>query len=80
MSQAYQDLLEELELPPSAPGGKVAFRRSLMLSFLFKFHLEVLHQLRETVHPQDTPLPIPLSFFPSLPGCSMYVVVTFDIV
>lgn len=43
-------LLEELVLPPSAPGAKVEFRRSLTLSFLFKFHLEVLHQLRETVH------------------------------
>lgn len=49
LSRAYEVLLDELELPPSAPGGKVEFRRSLTLSFLFKFNLEVLQKLRETV-------------------------------
>ncbi|XP_029303135.1 LOW QUALITY PROTEIN: aldehyde oxidase 1-like [Cottoperca gobio] len=48
LSRAYDILLEELILPPSAPGGKVEFRRSLTLSFLFKFNLEVLQKLRET--------------------------------
>ncbi|XP_034035004.1 aldehyde oxidase 6 isoform X3 [Thalassophryne amazonica] len=47
LSRAYDVLLEELALPPSAPGGKVVFRRSLTLSFLFKFNLEVLQKLRE---------------------------------
>ncbi|XP_028989633.1 aldehyde oxidase 6 isoform X2 [Betta splendens] len=47
LSRAYDVLLEELTLPPSAPGGKVEFRRSLTLSFLFKFNLEVLQKLRE---------------------------------
>uniref|UniRef100_A0A3B4H0Y7 xanthine dehydrogenase n=1 Tax=Pundamilia nyererei TaxID=303518 RepID=A0A3B4H0Y7_9CICH len=46
LSQAYDILLEELALPPSAPGGKVEFRRSLTLSLLFKFYLEVLHKLK----------------------------------
>lgn len=49
LSRAYEVLLDELTLPPSAPGGKVEFRRSLTLSFLFKFNLEVLQKLRETV-------------------------------
>ena len=49
LSQAYDVLLEELVLPPSAPGGKVEFRRSLTLSFLFKFNLEVLQRLRDMV-------------------------------
>ncbi|XP_075904659.1 aldehyde oxidase 6 isoform X2 [Nelusetta ayraudi] len=70
LSQAYQVLLEELVLPPSAPGAKVEFRRSLTLSFLFKFHLEVLHQLRETnVVTHDVPAriePLPREIHPSL--------------
>ncbi|XP_034534031.1 aldehyde oxidase 6 isoform X2 [Notolabrus celidotus] len=47
LTRAYDVLLDELDLPPSAPGGKVEFRRSLSLSFLFKFNLEVLQKLRE---------------------------------
>ncbi|XP_045916381.1 aldehyde oxidase 6 isoform X2 [Micropterus dolomieu] len=47
LSRAYDILLDELVLPPSAPGGKVEFRRSLTLSFLFKFNLEILLKLRE---------------------------------
>uniref|UniRef100_A0A3Q3F315 Aldehyde oxidase 6 n=1 Tax=Labrus bergylta TaxID=56723 RepID=A0A3Q3F315_9LABR len=47
LSRAYDVLLDELVLHPSAPGGKVEFRRSLSLSFLFKFNLEVLQELRE---------------------------------
>lgn len=47
LSRAYDVLLDELVLPPSAPGGKVEFRRSLTLSFLFRFNLEVLQKLRE---------------------------------
>ncbi|XP_060922759.1 aldehyde oxidase 1-like [Limanda limanda] len=47
LGQAYDVLLDELALPPSTPGGKVEFRRSLTLSFLFKFNLEILQKLRE---------------------------------
>ncbi|CAL1597686.1 unnamed protein product [Knipowitschia caucasica] len=46
LSRAYDVLLEELELPPSAPGGKVQFRRVLTLTLFFKFHLELLHKLK----------------------------------
>lgn len=49
LGRAYDVLLEELDLPPSAPGGKVEFRRSLTLSFLFRFNLEVLEKLGDTV-------------------------------
>ncbi|KAM6893464.1 aldehyde oxidase 6 [Xenentodon cancila] len=63
LAQAYDLLLEELVLPPSAPGGKVEFRRSLTLSLLFKFNLEVLHKLREMKLSADEPperlLPLP---------------------
>ncbi|KAM8904972.1 aldehyde oxidase 6 [Spinachia spinachia] len=47
LSRAYDVLLDDLVLPPSAPGGKVEFRRSLTLGFLFQFHLEVLQKLKE---------------------------------
>ncbi|KAM9177432.1 xanthine dehydrogenase/oxidase-like [Dugong dugon] len=38
-------LAEELHLPPDAPGGMVEFRRTLTLSFFFKFYLTVLQKL-----------------------------------
>uniref|UniRef100_A0A8D1A3B2 Xanthine dehydrogenase/oxidase n=1 Tax=Sus scrofa TaxID=9823 RepID=A0A8D1A3B2_PIG len=38
-------LAEELSLPPDAPGGMVEFRRTLSLSFFFKFYLTVLQKL-----------------------------------
>ncbi|TKS66399.1 Aldehyde oxidase 1 [Collichthys lucidus] len=69
LSQAYDVLLDELVLPPSAPGGKVEFRRSLTLSFLFKFHLEVLQKLREMNVITDEKMqiqPLPREIQPSL--------------
>lgn len=38
-------LVEELYLSPDAPGGMVEFRRTLTLSFFFKFYLTVLQKL-----------------------------------
>lgn len=38
-------LAEELKLSPDAPGGMVDFRRTLTLSFFFKFYLTVLQKL-----------------------------------
>uniref|UniRef100_A0A8C9WEF3 Aldehyde oxidase 6 n=1 Tax=Scleropages formosus TaxID=113540 RepID=A0A8C9WEF3_SCLFO len=49
LNEAYRLLLDEISLPPSAPGGKVEFRRSLTLSFLFKFNLQMLQKLNEMV-------------------------------
>ncbi|XP_039998462.1 aldehyde oxidase 6 isoform X2 [Xiphias gladius] len=72
LSQAYDILLDELALPPSAPGGKVEFRRSLTLSFLFKFNLQVLQKLREmNVIADELPekmqiKPLPREIHPSL--------------
>uniref|UniRef100_A0A6I8PKZ2 Xanthine dehydrogenase/oxidase n=1 Tax=Ornithorhynchus anatinus TaxID=9258 RepID=A0A6I8PKZ2_ORNAN len=40
-------LEEELRLAPDAPGGKVEFRRTLTLSFFFKFYLTVLLKLNK---------------------------------
>uniref|UniRef100_A0A3P8S0Z1 Aldehyde oxidase 1 n=1 Tax=Amphiprion percula TaxID=161767 RepID=A0A3P8S0Z1_AMPPE len=70
LSKAYDIILDELVLPPSAPGGKVEFRRSLTLSLLFKFHLEVLQKLRDTnVIKDEVPekiWPLPREIQPSL--------------
>nr|XP_020447838.1 aldehyde oxidase [Monopterus albus] len=72
LSQAYDILLDELALPPSAPGGKVEFRQSLALSFLFRFNLEVFQKLREmNVITDEVPermqiQPLPREFQPSL--------------
>ncbi|XP_070092658.1 xanthine dehydrogenase/oxidase isoform X10 [Equus caballus] len=38
-------LAEELQLAPDAPGGMIEFRRTLTLSFFFKFYLTVLQKL-----------------------------------
>ncbi|KAL2087932.1 hypothetical protein ACEWY4_016760 [Coilia grayii] len=47
LSAAYPVLLEEIPLDSSAPGGRVAFRRALTLSFLFKFYLQMHQKLAE---------------------------------
>ncbi|XP_050015250.1 aldehyde oxidase 1 [Alexandromys fortis] len=39
-------VLNEVTLPGSAPGGKVEFKRTLIISFLFKFYLEVCQSLK----------------------------------
>uniref|UniRef100_A0A8C1QHK1 Aldehyde oxidase 6 n=1 Tax=Cyprinus carpio TaxID=7962 RepID=A0A8C1QHK1_CYPCA len=39
LSDVYSTLVDEIKLGPSAPGGKVDFRRSLTLSLFFKFNL-----------------------------------------
>lgn len=38
-------MAEEMQLSPDAPGGMVEFRRTLTLSFFFKFYLTVLQKL-----------------------------------
>ena len=38
-------LAEDLPLAPGAPGGMEAYRKSLTLSFFFKFYLAVLKQI-----------------------------------
>lgn len=45
-------LAEELHLAPNAPGGMVEFRRTLTLSFFFKFYLTVLQKLGK-VNPEN---------------------------
>uniref|UniRef100_A0A8C3PM34 Aldehyde oxidase n=1 Tax=Calidris pygmaea TaxID=425635 RepID=A0A8C3PM34_9CHAR len=49
LSEACKLVLEEIFLPSSAPGGRVEYRRTLLVSFLFRFYLEVLHGLHQMV-------------------------------
>uniref|UniRef100_A0A7M4ERU3 aldehyde oxidase n=1 Tax=Crocodylus porosus TaxID=8502 RepID=A0A7M4ERU3_CROPO len=46
LDEACRMVLKEVSLPGSAPGGKVEYRRTLIVSFLFKFYLEVLQSLK----------------------------------
>ncbi|XP_007426249.1 xanthine dehydrogenase/oxidase [Python bivittatus] len=45
LQEACRMLAGEMDLSPSAPGGMVDFRRTLVLSFFFKFYLTVLQKL-----------------------------------
>uniref|UniRef100_A0A8C0BAZ2 Aldehyde oxidase n=1 Tax=Buteo japonicus TaxID=224669 RepID=A0A8C0BAZ2_9AVES len=47
LNEACRLVLEEIFLPPSALGRKVEYRRTLLVSFLFRFYLEVLHGLNQ---------------------------------
>ncbi|XP_059170556.1 xanthine dehydrogenase/oxidase-like [Physella acuta] len=45
-----QDMLPaDLPLPPGSPGGMVAYRRALTLSFFFKFYTAVTNRLQQKV-------------------------------
>ncbi|XP_056392196.1 aldehyde oxidase-like isoform X2 [Hyla sarda] len=46
LGEACRFVLDEISLTPSDPGGKVEYRRTLTVSFLFKFYLEVLQVLK----------------------------------
>ncbi|XP_032134614.1 aldehyde oxidase [Sapajus apella] len=47
LGTACRLVLDEVSLPGSAPGGKVEFKRTLIISFLFKFYLEVSQILKK---------------------------------
>ena len=49
LEEACRLLLEEVSLPGWAPGGRVEFKRTLVVSFFFKFYLEVLQELKKLV-------------------------------
>lgn len=49
LSEACRRVLNEISIPASAPEGKVEYRRSLMVSFLFKFYLQVLQNLDKPI-------------------------------
>ncbi|NP_001295389.1 aldehyde oxidase 3 [Oryctolagus cuniculus] len=46
LNEACRLVLDEIPLPASAPGGRVDYRRALLISFLFKFYIDVWRQLQ----------------------------------
>uniref|UniRef100_A0A8C7RBE5 Aldehyde oxidase 5 n=1 Tax=Oncorhynchus mykiss TaxID=8022 RepID=A0A8C7RBE5_ONCMY len=60
LADACRLLEEEVELSDSAHGGKVEYRKTLTTSFFFKFYMQVLQELRERVHIQDSVCLFPL--------------------
>lgn len=50
LDTACRLILDEVFLPGSAPGGKVEFKRTLIISFLFRFYLEVSQILKRMVN------------------------------
>jgi hypothetical protein len=50
LDAACRLVLDEVSLPGSAPGGKVEFKRTLIISFLFKFYLKVSQILKRMVN------------------------------
>ncbi|XP_019892305.2 xanthine dehydrogenase-like [Musca domestica] len=47
MERVIENLCAELPLEPSAPGGMIAYRRSLVVSLFFKAYLKISQQLME---------------------------------
>ncbi|XP_043851338.1 aldehyde oxidase 3-like isoform X1 [Dromiciops gliroides] len=45
LDEACRLVLDEVTIPGSSSGGMVEYKRTLMISFLFKFYLEVLQEL-----------------------------------
>lgn len=52
-------LLEEMKLPETVPGGQAAFRMTLTSSFLYKFYLSVVEELRTDFEMGRAKLPAP---------------------
>ncbi|XP_074845961.1 xanthine dehydrogenase/oxidase isoform X2 [Carettochelys insculpta] len=55
LQEACHLLADEMNLSPSAPGGMVDFRRTLTLSFFFKFYLTVLRKLNAHLTGNNNP-------------------------
>ncbi|XP_074071454.1 aldehyde oxidase 4-like [Macrotis lagotis] len=47
LSEACRLVLDEIRIPPTAVGGMVEYKRTLIISFIFKFYLQVLKELHE---------------------------------
>ncbi|CAH6791652.1 Aox3 [Phodopus roborovskii] len=64
LSDSCRWVLEEIHIPPAAEGGMVEYRRTLIISLLFKFYLKVRRWLNE-MDPQKFP-DIPEKFMSAL--------------
>lgn len=50
LDDAGRMIREEVSLLTAPPGGMVEYRKTLAISFLFKFYLDVLKQLKRRVN------------------------------
>ncbi len=50
LQEAIKHLLDEFPLPSDVPGGMPEYRRSLTISFFFKFYWTVRSQMPGLVH------------------------------
>nr|XP_055201142.1 aldehyde oxidase 4-like isoform X2 [Nyctereutes procyonoides] len=64
LSDACRLVLDEIDIPPTAGGGVVEYRRTLIISLLFKFYLKVRRGLNK-MDPQKFP-DIPEKFMSAL--------------
>jgi len=55
--KAAQVMLDEMKLPEAVPGGQAAFRMTLCASFLYKFYLSVVEDLKADVEAGGGKLP-----------------------
>ncbi|XP_006862100.1 PREDICTED: aldehyde oxidase-like [Chrysochloris asiatica] len=69
LSDACRLVLEDIYIPPDAKGGMVEYRRTLIISLLFKFYLKVQRGLNK-IDPQK---------FPNIPEKFMSVLEDFPI-
>lgn len=65
VEDAFDFLLEELPLPPNAPGGKVLYRRSLVPSLFYKFYLFVRNELSKNCMAVE---PLPEKYLSGISG------------
>uniref|UniRef100_A0A4W2IRW9 aldehyde oxidase n=1 Tax=Bos indicus x Bos taurus TaxID=30522 RepID=A0A4W2IRW9_BOBOX len=68
LDEACRRLLDEVSLPGWAPGGRVEFKRTLVVSFFFKFYLQVLQELKKLIKPFPVPVNRFLSALEDFPG------------
>ncbi|XP_048200158.1 aldehyde oxidase 2 [Perognathus longimembris pacificus] len=71
MDEACRLLLDEVSLPGSAPGGKVEFKRTLLVSFFFKFYLEVSQELKTQVKLFSVPVSLHSRRYPEIAPSSL---------
>ena len=59
LSDACRLVLDEIYIPPAAKGGMVEYRRTLIISLLFKFYLRVRQGLNKMVTDLSGSLGVP---------------------
>ncbi|CAH3868030.1 xanthine dehydrogenase [Pieris brassicae] len=76
LDKAYKEMLEELPLHPSVPGGNVMFRRALTLSLFLKAYLAISKEMSSDYVHEDLIVPYHSSgaeqFHGSLPRSAQY--------